>query len=255
MILLFTDFGWAGPYVGQMKAVLAEGAPGVPVIDLMHDAPAFRPRPAGVLLAALLGEIPAGAVVLAVVDPGVGTPRAPLVVAADGRRLVGPDNGLFEPALRRARSAEAWRITWQPARLSASFHGRDLFAPVAARLARGEPVPGEPVPLDRVRRPDWPEVLAEIVYVDAYGNAMTGLSAGALPPDAMFTIAGRRIAAAAVFGAVPPGTAFWYVNSLGLIEIAINQGDAAAALGLAIGTAVSWEREGQSPQERAPHHP
>src|SRR5512143_1221602 len=144
MILLFTDFGWTGPYVGQMKAVLAAAAPGVPVIDLMHDAPAFRPRPAGVLLAALLAEVPAGAVVLAVVDPGVGTARAPLAVSVDGRWLVGPDNGLFAPTLRCDRAAEAWEITWRPARLSASFHGRDLFAPIAASIAAGK------LPLDKI---------------------------------------------------------------------------------------------------------
>jgi S-adenosylmethionine hydrolase len=106
MILLFTDFGYEGLYVGQMKAVLARDAPNVPVIDLMHDAPAHDPRSAAYLLAALVPEMPEGAVCLAVVDPGVGSDRTPLVVNADGRWFVGPDNGLFEIVQRRAKHAE-----------------------------------------------------------------------------------------------------------------------------------------------------
>ena len=140
MILLFTDFGTEGPYVGQMKAVLQAAAGPVPVVDLMHDAPAARPKPAAYLLAALLPALPRDAVVLAVVDPGVGGPRDPLAARLDGRFLVGPDNGLFEPSAARAADAAWFRITWRPERLSASFHGRDLFAPVAARLAVGEAI-------------------------------------------------------------------------------------------------------------------
>ena len=135
MIVLFTDFGLAGPYTGQMKAVLARDAPGQPVIDLFADAPSRNPRAAAYLLAAYAAWFPAGTVFLAVVDPGVGGIRAPLIVSADGCCYVGPDNGLFELVLRRAREAQVWEITWQPAALSASFHGRDLFAPVAAKLA------------------------------------------------------------------------------------------------------------------------
>ncbi|MHA1114521.1 MAG: SAM-dependent chlorinase/fluorinase, partial [Alphaproteobacteria bacterium] len=140
MIALFTDFGAAGPYTGQVKAVLAQDAPGVPVIDLIADAPACDPRAGAYLLAALAPEFPPGTVFLCVVDPGVGGPRAPLIVEADGRRFVGPDNGLFEIVTARHR-----RIDWRPARLSTSFHGRDLFAPVAARLARAEFPPATPV--------------------------------------------------------------------------------------------------------------
>src|SRR5262249_47000472 len=137
VIALFTDFGAAGPYVGQMKAVLCREAPAVPVIDLMADAPACEPKSSAYLLAALAPWLSAGSVCLAVVDPGVGGRRAPIVVEADGRRFVGPDNGLFELVARRAAAAQAWEIAWRPPQLSASFHGRDLFAPVAGRLAAG----------------------------------------------------------------------------------------------------------------------
>src|SRR3546814_4875745 len=115
-ILLFTDFGLAGPYVGQVKAVLAEAAPDAPVIDLMHDAPAHAPRPSAYLLAALASDMPADAVCLAVVDPGVGSDRPAVVLAADGRWFVGPGNGLFEPLRRRTRRVRRWRIAWAPGR-------------------------------------------------------------------------------------------------------------------------------------------
>ncbi len=238
MIVVFTDFGWTGPYVGQMKAVLAALAPGAPVIDLMHDAPMFAPRPAAYLLAALAERLPAGAVVLGVVDPGVGTRRHPVVVQAGGRRYVGPDNGLFSQVARRAGPAAAWRIDWRPPALSATFHGRDLFAPVAAMLATGAAPPGPPLAPDSVDRPDWPDELPEVVYVDHYGNAMTGLRATALGAGAALAVQGRVMPRARTFGDVPPGTPFWYENSIGLAEIAVAQGSAASALGLAVGAPV-----------------
>jgi S-adenosylmethionine hydrolase len=141
MIALFTDFGLHGPYTGQMKAVLYQTASGVPVIDLFADAPAGNPKASAYLLAAYAAWFPAGTVFLCVVDPGVGGERPPLIVEADGRWYVGPGNGLFELVQRRAGAQRRWDITWQPDRLSASFHGRDLFAPVAAVLARGDVTP------------------------------------------------------------------------------------------------------------------
>ena len=244
MIGLYTDFGWGGFYVGQMHAALAVAAPGQPVIDLMHDAPAFAPKPAGYLLAAQLPYLPVSMVVVAVIDPGVGTDRQPLVVRAGGRRLVGPDNGLFEPVLRRAAAdghadLAAWRITWRPPALSASFHGRDLFAPVAGRLAADGTVPGEPLPVDAVRRPDWPDDLAEVVHIDGYGNALTGLRAAMLPSGARLTVGDRRLERGRTFGDRPAGTAFWYENSVGLAEIAVAEGSAAETLALTIGTSVT----------------
>ncbi|MFQ5775515.1 MAG: S-adenosyl-l-methionine hydroxide adenosyltransferase family protein [Kiloniellaceae bacterium] len=241
MIVLFTDFGPSGPYVGQMKAVLHREAPGVPVVDLFCDAPAFDPQAAAYLLAAYAPEFPAGTVFLAVVDPGVGGPRAPLVVAADGRWYVGPDNGLFAIVARRAAQARAWEITWRPARLSASFHGRDVFAPVAARLARGEAPPGrERSEAETQRAPgaDWPQDLARVVYIDHFGNAMTGLRAAGLASGAILEVAGRRLARARSFCDLPPGAPFWYENANGLAEIAVNRGHAARALGLAVGAEV-----------------
>jgi S-adenosylmethionine hydrolase len=239
MIVLLTDFGLEGPYTGQIIAVLQRDAPGVPPISLFANAPAAQPKPAAYLFAAYAAWFAAGTVLLCVVDPGVGGARQPLIVEADGRLYVGPDNGLFEPVLRRARTPQVWEIGWTPPALSASFHGRDLFAPVAARLARGEP----PWSLGRAgaatRFPDWPDDLAEIVYIDRYGNALTGLRGAALAPEARLATAGQVVMPAPVFSAVPRGAAFWYVNSNGLAEIAVNGGRADRALGLRIGTAVT----------------
>jgi S-adenosylmethionine hydrolase len=238
MILLFTDFGLNGPYTGQVKAVLAREAPGVPVLDLFADAPAFDPQLSAYLLAAYATEFPAGSLFLCVVDPGVGTARRPLVVEADGRFFVGPDNGLFELVRRRAAMVRAWTIDWRSQRLSASFHGRDLFAPVAATLARGEPVPGTGLDPAAIARSDWPDELARIVYVDVYGNAMTGLRAAALPADTAFRVGGQTVRRGRTFADAPPGAALWYENSNGLAEIAVNQGRADQALGLSVGLPV-----------------
>lgn len=241
MIALFTDFGLAGPYTGQVKAVLQRLAPAAPVIDLFADAPSRNPKAAAYLLAAYGTWFPPGTVLLAVVDPGVGGARAAFLLEADGRLYVGPDNGLFELVRRRAAEARLFEITWRPAQLSASFHGRDLFAPVAARLASGERPAAEARPADFGRRPDWPDDLAEIVYLDQYGNAITGLRAARLPAAATLIAGGHRIPRARTFSDLPEGAALWYENSNGLAEIAVNLGRADEALGLRIGSAVAVE--------------
>ena len=238
MIVLFTDFGLQGPYTGQMKVVLHKLAPGIPAIDLFADAPVGNPKASAYLLAAYAEWFAAGTVFLSVVDPGVGGTRPPIILEADGRWYVGPGNGLFELVERRATNHRSWNIDWKPERLSASFHGRDLFAPVAAMLARGEPPPGRPLGESAHRRPDWPDELHEIVYIDHYGNAMSGLRAAVLPRNAKLVTAGRLLQRAGTFSDQPPGTAFWYENSTGLAEIAVNQGRADRELGLEIGTRV-----------------
>jgi S-adenosylmethionine hydrolase len=238
MIVLFTDFGLAGPYTGQVEAVLQQTAPGVPAIRLFADAPAGQPKPAAYLLAAYAAWFPAATVLLCVVDPGVGGARRGLIAEADGRLYVGPDNGLFELVLRRASSPACWEITWRPPALSATFHGRDLFAPVAGMLARGEAPAAMAIPAAPGEYPDWPDDLAQIVYIDHYGNALTGLRGECLPATAHLGVAGRRIGRAETFAAAPRGEPFWYVNSNGLVEVAVNAGRADRALGLAVGSAI-----------------
>ncbi len=242
MIVLFTDFGLSGPYTGQVKAVLYRDAPGVPVVDLFADAPAFRPQAAGYLLAAYVTEFPPGTVFLCVVDPGVGTEtRQPVVIEADGRWFIGPDNGLFNVVVARAQTARRWVITWRPERLSRTFHGRDLFAPFAARLARGELLEGVGVSLDPSTASDWPDDLPEIIYTDHYGNGMTGLRATILSRETRLRISDHLFSWAETFGAVKPGEAFWYENSSGLVEISVNDGSAVEIYGLRIGDRIQLQ--------------
>lgn len=235
LIALFADFGSEGPYLGQMQARLLAAAPAIPVLTLQSDAPAMNPRAAAYLLAALAERMPAGTVFVTVVDPGVGSERRALVVQADGRWFVGPDNGLLAPVAKQARDCGVWCIDWQPERLSASFHGRDLFAPVAAHIALGRAVPGNSLGAGEMVGADWPADLAEIVYIDHYGNAYTGVRAATVAHEAVLVTGGRRIPHARVFGAVPIGEPFWYANSSGLVEIAVNQARADRLLELQIG--------------------
>jgi S-adenosylmethionine hydrolase len=242
MIFLFTDFGAADIYVGQVKAVLAEKAPRVPVIDLLHDASPFNPRAGAHLLAALAPRIPAGSVVVAVVDPGVGGPREAVAVRADGRWFVGPDNGLLSVVAERARRSEYYVIGWWPKNASASFHGRDLFAPVAAMLARGKRGMAKLGKTRHFAVSFGPDDLAEVIYIDHYGNACTGLRAAGVSRREHVAAAGYRFEHALVFSRVAPGTLFWYENSLGLIEVAANNASAAAKCGLRVGDPVALER-------------
>jgi S-adenosylmethionine hydrolase len=236
MILLFTDFGLEGPYIGQVKAALWRDAPDTPVFDLFSDAPVFAPKASAYLLAAYTAAFPDDSIFLAVVDPGVGTAwRRPVVVRAGERWFVGPDNGLFNVVMQRDPDCRMWDITWEPPRMSATFHGRDLFAPVAARLARGEAPPGEPVEPGHRLHKEWPDDLPEIIYIDRYGNAITGLRASSLPKGAAIEINGQHLEKSRTFGDVTVGDATWYENANGLAEIAVNRGSAAERFGLEVG--------------------
>ena len=246
MIHLFSDFGLEGPYIGQVKAVLGHEAPGAPVVDLVSDAPACNPRAASYLLAAYDRECREGDVVIGVVDPCVGGERAALSLLVDGCWYVGPDNGLFHAVIDQGSDdISAWRIAWCPARLSASFHGRDLFAPIAARLALGEG-PSEkasadfdPIHIDKLHRTDWPADSTEVVYIDRFGNLITGLRAATLARKYMIEVDGQVLASKRTFSDVSPGEAFCYENANGLLEIAVNQGSAAAYFHLSIGDEVT----------------
>lgn len=234
MIVLFTDFGMGGPYVGQVHAVLAQQAPAVPVIDLFHEVPRHDIRAAAYLLPAYTRGFPPGAVFVCVIDPGVGGERQALLLKADHRWYVGPDNGLFQILARRVRSLECHAIRWRPEQLSASFHGRDLFAPVAAQLARGQRpdcVPAALTPPDS----DWPDDLPQVLYIDHFGNAITGLRGERLAQDVRLRIGKTELAYAHTFSEVPAGQGFWYENANGLVEIAVNQARASDLLGIAVG--------------------
>lgn len=183
-VTLTTDLGWA--YAAQMKAVLLHSLSPGEVVDLAHDLPAHAIREAAFLVRAMAERYPAGMVHVVVVDPGVGGPRAPLIVrCADGTFLVGPDNGVLAPLAHALGKPRGYRI--DPARVGGlprvgrTFDGRDLFAPAAARLARGIPPGrlGSPHPirdldLPSARRTPWGAV-GEVVHVDRFGNLITNV--------------------------------------------------------------------------------
>ncbi|MCW8970189.1 MAG: SAM-dependent chlorinase/fluorinase [Rhodospirillales bacterium] len=239
MIVVFTDFGVSGPYTGQMKAVLHRDAPGVHVVDLLSDAPSCDPMLSSYLLSAYADWFPVGTCFLCVVDPGVGSERAPGVLHADGKWFVGPDNGLFEIVARRASNASWSRISWRPDNLSNSFHGRDLFAPVAAAIAKGKPLPSIPEDIHTMRRPEWPDDLPRVVYIDAFGNVILGIRGCVLGKETRFFVGNEKISWARTFSEVPTGGLFWYENSNGLVEITANKSSAEQILSLGIGAEVS----------------
>lgn len=239
MIILFTDFGSSDIYVGQVKAVLAQSAPGVQCTDLLHDVPSYQIRAGAHLLAAAFGYFPQDSVFLAVVDPGVGSSRQPVVMEADGEFFVGPDNGLLSVVAARSSQCRFWRIDWRPENLSSSFHGRDLFAPIAAAIARGAFPKDKLTPIEQLEVRLGAEDIFEVIYLDHYGNAMTGLRAGNVPHLARIEVNGQAVQYARTFSETQSGAVFWYENSIGLIEIAVNCGSAAQALNLAVGQWVS----------------
>jgi S-adenosylmethionine hydrolase len=237
VIATFTDFGVKGPYLGQVKALLCELAPGVPVVDVFPDMPACNVKSAAYLLPAYAQYLAKRSICLCVVDPGVGTERRPVALRIDERWYVGPDNGMFSILLRRAKQAQVYEITWRPDKLSHSFHGRDLFAPVCAKLASGESVTSlaQEVSADSLVAPGWQDDLFEIAYIDGYGNLITGVRASVLSRDQRFEIGNQKCCFKRVFAEASDGAAFWYENSNGLAEIAVANGSAQDELGIGIG--------------------
>ena len=231
-IALFTDFGNQGPYLGQVRAVLADLC--IPVIELQSDAPAFNPGASAYLLSAIRRDIPTSTLYLGVIDPGVGGERDPIVAWSGGDCFVGPDNGLFSRVIEPADS-QIQAITWQPEKLSSSFHGRDLFAPVVKKICLGEPVSSVPIAYKSIVGSDWPGEIPEVIYVDHYGNLVTGLRGADIDKRKVLYVAGQEIEYARTFCEAGPGELFWYIDSFGLIEVAENQGRADQRLNVTVG--------------------
>jgi S-adenosylmethionine hydrolase len=256
-ITFLSDYGHRDEFVGVCHGVIERIAPGALVIDVAHGLPPRDVRAAALALRNALPFMPMG-VHLAVVDPEVGTPRRPIALrAGDGHLFVGPDNGLLWPAIERCGGVEvAVDISRTPYRLepvSATFHGRDLFAPVAARLALETPIEhaGQQVAPEEVERLELPraqirtwEISAQVLAVDRFGNLQLNVSrdqlddAGFVQSDAMRVQVSRR-RRRAVFGRTfadaPSGEAIVYEDSTGAIAVAVNGGSAAEALAAAPG--------------------
>jgi S-adenosylmethionine hydrolase len=238
VIVLFTDFGTRDPYVGQVKARIHEVAPSQQIVDLLHEAPDYNAHAGAHLIAAFAPTFPPGTVFVCVVDPGVGTSREGVVVMAGGCWFVGPDNGLLSIVAARNGDSKVWRISWEPETVSASFHGRDIFAVIAAFIAKGE------FPADKLEEKSGLHVefdagdLPRIIYIDHFGNAWTGQRTAAIPQKSHVVAGKTEFSNAETFGAVGKGEGFWFANCVGLLEIAINRGSAADKLGLKVGDTI-----------------
>ncbi len=243
VLYLYTDFGAGSLYVGQLHGILATHRPQVRVIDLCHELEPCDARHAAYLLDALSPYLVRPALVVGVIDPGVGTTRAPILVQGDGISLVGPDNGLFA-LIAHQMPVRIFELGTRGVRmLSASFHGRDLFVPWALRLCT-EPRSRLAADLTPLTRPlvgsDWPLEIQEVIHIDRFGNALTGCVGSVARHHQRLKIGSQLLAYRTTFGEAAPGSPFWYVNSLNRVEIACNRQSAQDALGVQVGDAFEW---------------
>ena len=244
MIYLFTDFGYQGPYIGEVQAILNRKLTHQQVTNLMHDAPKYNPKASAYLLAALSKRFEYGDICMAVVDPGVGDPdRRPVIVEVDGVIYIGPDNGLLSIAARQGENIACSEVTWRPENMSVTFHGRDLFAPLVVKMALRERFKSVSFSANNLVGADWPEYLEEIIFFDHYGNSVTGIAEGMIEHTDTISVRDRKIPFAESFFQVKPLQVFWFINSMGLVEIAVNQGSAAEQLGLSVGDEVKINRK------------
>ena len=234
MIILFTDFGTTDPYIGQMKAVIAQQAPNEQVIDLLHHVPNFEITAGAYLLPAYVSEFPTESIFICVVDPGVGGPREAVVARISDKWFIGPDNGLLDVLAKRAGNTQWWHIDMDTRDVSASFHGRDIFAPVAAQIATGDVSSLRKWEGDKTIA-NMPDDSTRIVYIDHYGNLITGYRFDSLPNGSVIHFKGKKVSRARTFSDVPPGQAFYYRNANDLLEIAVNQGSAADTFKASVG--------------------
>jgi S-adenosylmethionine hydrolase len=255
VVTLTTDFGLKDPFVGVMKGRLVEGFPAVRIIDLTHEIPAHWPAEAGFWLSRSFRYFPVGTVHVAVVDPGVGSARAIAVVEAEGHLFLAPDNGLLAPVVESASVACARHVSGEAlSRLgvdapSATFHGRDVFAPLAAAVAAGRLRPADLGDAVDELVPGWVEeptvglgqVTGTVVTIDHFGNLITNIEARHLEAlvHPVARVAGRDLSLRRTYSDVRPGDYLALVNSFGVLEIARAERSAAEGLGLARGAPVT----------------
>ena len=256
LVTLTTDFGLREPFVGIMKGVMLAHAAQLRFIDMAHDVSAFQPVEAGFWLAGALRYFPAGTLHMAVVDPGVGTQRALLVALANEQALLVPDNGLLAPLAARGKIDRIIRIDntrlvqFGVSDVSATFHGRDVFAPLAAALASGRCSPsdlGDEV--DSIDESGWPSMVERadggvsgvIVAVDRFGNLISNIGAARVVALANPTIhiGGMRLPLRRTYGEAASGEYLGLINSFEVLEVARSRGNAAGGLNLAVGAPIS----------------
>ena len=241
IITLLTDFGTADGYVGEMKGVLAANAPDCALIDIAHDVSAHDVEGGRLAHARYWHRFPVGTVHLAVVDPDVGGSRAAIAVESEGRFLVGPDNGILSPAMLHP-GARCVSLAI-PASAAPTFHGRDVFAPAAAKLAQGVALDAlgavctEPIVrrTPEATRREEGGIAGTIITIDRFGNLVTNLVSR---HGGSIEVAGRSVPIRRTYGDVSHGEVVALVGSSGLVEIAVRDGSAAELLGTRRGHAV-----------------
>jgi len=257
LVALYTDFGIHDPYVGQIKGAVKTVNPTAELLDLSHDSSVFDISSASYLLAKATRTLPAGTVIVAVVDPGVGSDRAGLAVrTGEGRFYVAPDNGILTEVLAREGLAEARLLEnkdlFRPGEVSSTFHGRDIFAPVAAHLAGGTslqeigPKAEKILRLPRNTATVMPNLAkGQVIFIDHYGNLLTnipGSELGKLKTGQLLnlTIKGKVVPVPFLrtYAEAPADRPFALINSDGEFEIAVARGNAAKKLGIAPGDSV-----------------
>ncbi len=261
LIAFVSDFGLRDPYVGVVHAVIERlGLGRVKVIDVAHDIPSFSIMAGAYVLYTSYRYFPEGTVFLVVVDPGVGSGRRAVAVETERYYFVGPDNGVLWPAIEEDGPLKAWSIENEALMLkpvSASFHGRDVFAPAATFIALGgdpsalgpEVSPTSLQRLGLIQSCSKPPLRARIVYVDRFGNAALSLRGRdcykLVCSGGSVTVCSQRKCMRArcmrVFSEARPGELVLYVNSFEFLELAINLGSASEALGVGVGDEVSIE--------------
>jgi S-adenosylmethionine hydrolase len=247
VITMTTDFGHKGPFAAVMRGVILTRNPNAHVIDLAHDIPPQWPPEAGFWISRAYPYFPRGTIHMAIVDPGVGTEREILVVEYDGHVFIAPDNGLLAPLLDKAENARIWQLDMERlgdlnlAKPSDTFHGRDIFAPVAAELAAGR------LSLTAVGKavyewtPGWLDdpivgagkVSGTIITIDAFGNLISNIDESLIKAfrEPIAHIAGHTIPTLTTYGRAKPGALLALINSFGVVEIAKSEGSAAEGLG------------------------
>jgi S-adenosylmethionine hydrolase len=254
IITLTTDFGISSPYVAQMKGVILGCNPAATIVDVTHAIPPQNITAGAIALREVAMHFPPRSIHIAVVDPGVGSARQIIYVEAGAQRFVGPDNGLFSLVTREHPAQRMVAVTnrafWQ-SDVSSTFHGRDIIAPVAARLSRGlDPVELGPA-LERMVELPWPipniadgRVTGEVTHIDAFGNAISNLRQAdvarlAAPRTQLrVDVRGRPLRIHATYSQASAGDAIALFGSGGYLEIAMVNGSAANALGLTPGDAI-----------------
>ncbi len=263
IVALLTDYGTRDQYAGSLRGAVLAACPDAQVVDISHDVASHAVREAAFVLRATVSVFPAGTAFVAVVDPGVGSSRRGIAIRAGGYFFVGPDNGIFSLVLADHPEAEVRELTnggLFRSNVSSTFHGRDIFGPVAGALVRGTAFADVGPPIDDAFQFEFPKprivgedvIEGQVIYVDTYGNLISSIGgsewqtffhgAGGDLTEMVAEIDRVIVPVVTTFGDVPEDDGCAYLGSAGRIEVAVNSGSAAARFEASIGSSVTLKR-------------